>query len=95
MGSGSYSIRCRTKPKLLLRSYRFDGVSKEPGKSEDHQSWIDLKEKAKVHFIEAGLEQMRDDPEMYRELATSILYQQFGVKRPRERRLSGTDRVHR
>ena len=34
------------------------------------------------------MEQMRDDPEMYRELATSVLYQQFGVKRPRERRLS-------
>ncbi len=36
-GGGTYSIRCRTKPKLLLRSYTFDGRSKQPGKSEEHQ----------------------------------------------------------
>ena len=86
-GGGTYSIRCRTKPKLLLRSYTFDGPSRQPGKSEEHQSWIDLREKAQAHFLEAGLEQMRDDPEMYRELATSVMYQQFGVKRPKERLL--------
>ena len=92
-GGGTYSIRCRTKPKLLLKSYSFDGPGRQPGKSEEHQSWMDLKEKAQAHFLEAGLEQMRDDPEMYRELATSVMYQQFGVKRPKERLLSFDEKL--
>ena len=82
-GRGAYNVWAPLPRPQLLRTFHVQGSAKRPSaKSRQQDRITDLKTEIRADLMEAGLQYLRDHPEMFAELSLGLLCKEIGMPVP-------------